>query len=67
MSAAEAAALVRQSTSRLRTAIEGLSAERGKYCLTNRRVGTISIYQVGDWAIAHMIRHNQQAKRILGQ
>ena len=62
---AEAAALVRQSVERLRAAIAALSPERGRYCFTNRIVGAISVYQAGDWAIAHMIRHNQQAKRIL--
>lgn len=61
-----AAALVRQSTSRLRTAIGALSPERARYCYTGRLVGTISLYQMGEWAAAHMIRHNQQAKRILG-
>lgn len=63
----EAAARLRNSTARLRTAIATLSPDRASHCFTNRRVGTITLYQVGDWAIAHMIRHNQQAKRILGQ
>jgi hypothetical protein len=62
----QAAERVRTSAARLREAIAALPPERGKYCLTNRLVGTISVYQAGDWAIAHIIRHNQQAKRILG-
>lgn len=67
VSAADAAARVRLSAARLAAAIAALSPERGRYCFTNRLVGTISVYQAGDWAIAHVIRHNQQAKRILGQ
>jgi hypothetical protein len=27
----------------------------------------ISLYQVVEWATAQMIRHNQQAKRVLGR
>jgi DinB superfamily len=67
ISSHEAAALVRESATRLRTAIAGLSPDRARYCVTSRVVGTITLYQVGDWAVGHMIRHNQQAKRILGQ
>jgi DinB superfamily len=67
ISGQEAAARVRQSATRLRTAIAGLSPDRARYCVTSRVVGTITLYQVGDWAVGHMIRHNQQAKRILGQ
>lgn len=67
ISGEEAAELVRQSAAHLRTAIAGLSLERARYCVSSRVVGTITVYQVGDWAVGHMIRHNQQAKRILGQ
>jgi hypothetical protein len=54
-----------QSVSHLARAIETLTPDRGRYCFTNKAVGTITLYQAGDFAIAHMIRHNQQAKRIL--
>ena len=54
-----------QSAARLERAISALSSERATYTITNRVVGTISLYQAGEFAIAHMIRHNQQAKRIL--
>ena len=67
VSAADAAEMVRASAARLRSAIANVSAERGRYCFTNPIVGTISVYQAGEWAIAHIIRHNQQAKRILGE
>jgi hypothetical protein len=55
----------RQSVSHLARAIETLPADRAGYCISNRAVGTITLYQAGDFAIAHMIRHNQQTKRIL--
>lgn len=67
VSTADAVERVRTSAARLRAAIAALPPERGRCCLTNRLVGTISVYQAGDWAIAHIIRHNQQAKRILGR
>ena len=63
----EAVSKVRSSSARLREALSGLTPERSRYCLTHRAVGTISLYQVGDFAIAHMIRHNHQAKRVLGE
>jgi len=66
ISAAEAVGLVRDSAARLREALAGLSAEHGARCFTNRLVGTVTVYQAGEWAIAHIIRHNQQAKRALG-
>ena len=56
-----------QSVGHLARAIESLTPDRARYCITNRVVGTISLYQAGDFAIAHMIRHNQQAKRVLGE
>jgi hypothetical protein len=61
----EALEQFRRSAARLATAIQTLPADRANYCITNRVVGTISLRQVGDFAIAHMIRHNQQMKRIL--
>jgi hypothetical protein len=35
--------------------------------LTHALVGTISVYQLGEWATAHIKRHNRQAKRVLGE
>jgi hypothetical protein len=55
----------RASAAHLTRAIEGLAEDRGDYCITNKAVGTISLRQAGDFAIAHMIRHNQQMKRVL--
>jgi hypothetical protein len=62
---AEAVAMVRESAARLAAAITALTPERGAYCFNNRIVGTVTLYQTAEWAIAHTIRHNQQAKRLL--
>ena len=67
VSGSEAAHMVRDSAARLGRALTDLSEERGRYCISNPIVGTITVVQMGDWAIAHMIRHNQQAKRILNK
>jgi hypothetical protein len=56
---------LRESAVRLRAAIAGLTPERAAMCLHSRIVGTISVYQVAEWATAHAIRHNWQAKRTL--
>jgi hypothetical protein len=63
----EALARLRDSAERVRAAIGGLTPERGGMCLDSRIVGTISVYQVAEWATAHAIRHNWQAKRALGE
>lgn len=67
VSAADAVDMVRQSAARLRAALAALTPERGPHCFTNRIVGTVNLYQTGEWAIAHIIRHNQQAKRQLSE
>jgi hypothetical protein len=33
--------------------------------VTNPLVGTINLYQVGEWAATHVTRHYAQAKRAL--
>ena len=49
-------------------ALDGLTPERGRgQGITNPMVGTISVYQIAEWAIAHVKRHNRQAKRALGE
>lgn len=48
------------------SALASLTPERGgRLGITHPIVGTISVYQIGDWATAHVIRHNLQAKRAL--
>jgi uncharacterized damage-inducible protein DinB len=49
-------------------ALETLKPERGdRMGITHPIVGVISVYQIGEWATAHVARHNRQAKRALGQ
>ena len=50
-------------------ALDVVTAERGaSYGISSPVVGgTINLYQVGEWATAHVIRHNKQAKQTLGR
>ena len=53
---------------RMARALDSLTPERGaRMGITSVVVGTITVYQIGDWATAHIIRHNRQAKRVLGE
>jgi uncharacterized damage-inducible protein DinB len=55
------------SSQKLDAALEGLAEDRGsRFGVTHRAVGTVTLAQIGDWATAHTIRHNAQAKRVLG-
>jgi hypothetical protein len=63
----EAVRDLKADTAKLRTALSGLTPERSRLCFTHRLFGMMTLYQVGDFAIAHMIRHNQQAKRVIGE
>jgi uncharacterized damage-inducible protein DinB len=63
----EALAALAAASAKLDAALAGLDAERGsRYAITHPAIGTITLGQFGDWATAHTIRHNAQAKRILG-
>lgn len=63
----EALAALAASAEKLDAALAGLDEERGpRYAITHPAIGTITLGQFGDWATAHTIRHNAQAKRILG-
>jgi len=56
------------SEARLLAALQALTAERGAgLAITHPAVGTVTLYQLGEWATAHIIRHNQQLKRVLGR
>jgi hypothetical protein len=63
-----AAALARVTASRRRfiDAYRALPEERGLWTVKSI-LGLLTVYQVGDWAVAHVIRHNAQAKRTLGR
>ena len=63
----DAISLLEASGMRMARAFDRLTRERGGTMgITHRVTGTITIYQVGDWATAHVIRHNRQAKQVLG-
>jgi hypothetical protein len=68
VSKSEAIAALESSGTKMARALDTLTAERsGRMGLTHPIVGTITLYQLGDWATAHVIRHNRQAKRVLGE
>ncbi len=59
---------LRSSGELMRRALAGLTPERGAgFIVESSIVGTISMNQVGEWAVAHIIRHNAQAKAVLGK
>ena len=64
----DAIAALEASGLRMARAFDSLTAERGaRMGLTHPVLGSLSVYQIGEWATAHVIRHNRQAKRVLGQ
>jgi hypothetical protein len=64
----DAIAALEAAGMRMARAFDTLTPERGsRLGLTSPIVGTITLYQVGEWATAHIMRHNRQAKGALGQ
>lgn len=64
---ADAVAGLEASGTKMAQAFDGLTASRGgRMGVTHPLVGTISVYQLGEWATAHIKRHNRQAKATLG-
>jgi DinB family protein len=64
----EAIAALETAGTRMARALDTLTPARGaRTGITHQIVGTISLYQLGEWATAHVIRHNRQAKRVLGE
>jgi hypothetical protein len=62
----EAVAALEASAVKMARAFDTLTAERGaKIGVTNQLVGTINLYQVGEWAVNHVGRHEAQAQRAL--
>ena len=60
-------ALLDESAARLDAALAALEADRGAtFAVTHPAIGVITLRQFGEWATAHTIRHNAQAKRVLG-
>ncbi len=64
---ADALHRLRASADAVRAALADLTPERGGYVLRTSITGEISVYQIGEWATAHVIRHNAQAKRVVGR
>ena len=65
----EAVAALEASGLRLARALDLVTPERGAGLGLNSPIvgGTINVYQIAEWATAHVIRHNRQAKRALGE
>ena len=64
----DAVAALEASGTRMARAFDALTPERGgRMGLTHAIVGTITVYQIAEWATAHVARHNRQAKRVLGE
>jgi len=64
----DAVAALEASGTKMARAFDALTSERGaRMGITNAIVGTINVYQVAEWASAHIARHNKQAKRVLGE
>jgi len=65
---ADAVAALEASATKMARAFDTLTLERGAHMgITHSLVGTISVYQLGEWAANHIARHNKQAKRVLGE
>lgn len=64
---ADAVAKVEASREKLVIALRGLQPDRGVMTLDAPVVGRVSLYQVGEWAVHHVIRHNKQMKEVLAQ
>ena len=67
LTAENALNMVRQSKDTMLKALAGLTAERATGFTVKSSVGTpVNLYQVGNWAAAHVARHNAQAKKLIG-
>ena len=59
--------MLAESAAKLDAALAALDEQRGAgHAITHPAIGTITLRQFGEWATAHTIRHNAQAKRVLG-
>jgi hypothetical protein len=63
----EARATFDDGVRQLDEAMRDLDEVRARLTFTHPSVGTLSLYQVGEWAASHAIRHNAQLKRALGR
>jgi hypothetical protein len=61
-----AIAALESSAVKMARALDTLTPERGaKIGVTNPLVGTINLYQLGEWAATHVTRHYEQARHAL--
>jgi len=64
----EVLAALADSAQKLDAALAALPEARAAgFAITHPVIGTVALGQIGDWAVAHTIRHNAQAKRVLGE
>ena len=62
----DAIAALEASAVRMARALDTLTPERGAGIgVTSPVVGTINLYQVGNWAVSHVERHDPQVQRSL--
>lgn len=61
----EALERVRASRDKMSQAIRTMPESRGLWTVKSI-LGLVTVYQVGEWATAHVARHNAQAKRAIG-
>ena len=61
----EALERARASRDKMSHAIRTLPESRGLWTVKSI-LGLVTVYQVGEWATAHVARHNAQAKRAIG-
>ena len=61
----EALALLAASREKLIAAVRALDPDRALLTIDAPLVGCVSLYQVGEWAAVHVIRHNKQMKTLL--
>jgi hypothetical protein len=62
---ADALARARASLDKMSRAIRAIPESRGLWTVKSM-LGLVTVYQVGEWATAHVARHNAQAKRVIG-
>ena len=62
----DAVAMLEASAVKMARAFDSLTPDRGgRVGVSNQLVGTINLYQVGEWAASHVARHDAQAQRAL--
>ena len=67
VSHADAMAKLEASRATLIAAVRGLQPDRGVMMIESPLVGRVTLYQIGEWATHHVIRHNKQMKETLAQ